>query len=658
MKLKTSCFIAATAALLASGGLYACRTSSTAATLREADGDAISELKWRDKVSQRLRYGSRLTVDEEASLASLTRDQFIGKMMEDPRFGLTILDFNMDFLGRQVDHLVDQGESGANFDPGVPAQPQALASAAAVMNGGDYFQFFSPSPQLMIESPSQATSPEFIAQLTSMFDSAIGSYTEDESGRSNFCFSTQDLAQSLVVVQGPFSFDPFAEFNVDPGVRYLLNLIGRRWVNSISGSERFGDFNSAEVGDCLDQSVPGQTLVERLKRVKSATFELLSQIDSKRRAPTSQPMNDLIPLDLASTEGLPPLNTPFTYEGQWRHLKNSSTNVNRKRAAYILRTYTCDDMTPVSLSSGAGMHAENGHATLPGCQACHYKMDPIAAIFVPIGIAGNDFSKRPNHVFDDGLNLQKNSDQYKKKYIDQYNDPAGNFRIGHYRTKTKLYPEWTVTDPAKVDMETLFTYFTKSPVVQACLTRRLTEYFLGKKQVYDGLWIDSLAKKFKQEPDKTVAVKGVISNLLQSKTFARATVTPGECYDFAQGNEPGANSPPCEVSAVINKYCVSCHSTDDPSSGLDLEKWIQGPTGWQFAHFKPDAGEPQLRDRAESFKWLIGAITDPASIDRGDLDGDGVSDPLPAMPLSKDMPESDKQTLFKWLKKQLAEVTP
>src|SRR5690606_6614086 len=61
-------------------------------------------------------------------------------------------------------------------------------------------------------------------------------------------------------------------------------------------------------------------------------------------------------------------------------LPNSSTNFNRKRANYALKRFFCDDLTPVNVVLPDD-HAGGRHGTDPGCQACHYKLDPMAGFF-------------------------------------------------------------------------------------------------------------------------------------------------------------------------------------------------------------------------------------------------------------------------------------
>ncbi len=61
-------------------------------------------------------------------------------------------------------------------------------------------------------------------------------------------------------------------------------------------------------------------------------------------------------------------------------LANSSTNYNRKRAAYVLKRFFCDDLNPVGFEDPAE-HIGGAHGSQTSCYACHYKLDPMAGFF-------------------------------------------------------------------------------------------------------------------------------------------------------------------------------------------------------------------------------------------------------------------------------------
>jgi len=105
----------------------------------------------------------------------------------------------------------------------------------------------------------------------------------------------------------------------------------------------------------------------------------------------------------------------------WDALPNSSTNMNRKRASYILKRFYCDDLTPVSVEQPAQHASGNRHADDPGCQSCHYKLDPMAGFFRNHGYKGIDFTKG---------NFGSSSTSSSEKYI--YFDDTASAKLSEY----------------------------------------------------------------------------------------------------------------------------------------------------------------------------------------------------------------------------------
>src|SRR5262249_26998450 len=83
--------------------------------------------------------------------------------------------------------------------------------------------------------------------------------------------------------------------------------------------------------------------------------------------------------------------TAFGFE-QSNALRNSSTNMNRKRGAYVLKRFFCDDLTPVGFESPKE-HVTGVHGSDTTCFNCHYKLDPMAGFFRNYGASFFNYSK-------------------------------------------------------------------------------------------------------------------------------------------------------------------------------------------------------------------------------------------------------------------------
>ncbi|MEI6399160.1 MAG: hypothetical protein WCO71_10345, partial [Pseudomonadota bacterium] len=57
----------------------------------------------------------------------------------------------------------------------------------------------------------------------------------------------------------------------------------------------------------------------------------------------------------------------------FQRLQNSSTNRNRKRAAWALKRFFCDDLTPINVEAPSS-HVGGQHGSDPACYSCHYKL--------------------------------------------------------------------------------------------------------------------------------------------------------------------------------------------------------------------------------------------------------------------------------------------
>ncbi|MEA2939401.1 MAG: hypothetical protein QOC56_2905, partial [Alphaproteobacteria bacterium] len=106
-----------------------------------ASGDAATWQKrwWMDKTARLLRGGDGLgTADDVDALLKLPEDEIVRRFMNDPRFGDTVLDFNMFYLGFKIDALKANGVYKRNvFD-----FANAIASTQEMLKGGDYFKLF------------------------------------------------------------------------------------------------------------------------------------------------------------------------------------------------------------------------------------------------------------------------------------------------------------------------------------------------------------------------------------------------------------------------------------------------------------------------------------------------------------------------------------
>jgi hypothetical protein len=316
----------------------------------------------------------------------------------------------------------------------------------------------------------------------------------------------------------------------------------------------------------------------------------------------------------------------------WKELENSSTNYNRRRAAYMLDRFFCDDLKPINAAL-PDAHTGDRHASDPGCAACHYKLDPMAGFFKDYGQMGVDFSADGILVFDDGAVMDKAA--YQASWAAAPGSEHA-WNIGYARSATdesqNTYGE---------NLGDLFQIIESAPEVKACVVRRAFEYFNGDEQLVDPGYLAYLTDLFIKEAqgNSTDALKSLVRRVLTGNTFRRSDPRSDECYDFTPGVDPSSH-PPCDVAFILQKNCATCHSGSSSQGGLDLTGWTTDASGRQtFPH--RSAGGAQ-RPAPDTFAAILDRIT--------------ITDPQRSMPLGRFMAANDREALFLWIDNQRAQM--
>src|SRR5262249_32278619 len=92
---------------LEGSSVAAAQTPSEPTQLSPAKSDPIWQKRWWiEKTARLLRGGDGLGPNDDIdALLKLPEEEIVRRFMNDPRFGDTILDFNMYYLGFKVDEL-------------------------------------------------------------------------------------------------------------------------------------------------------------------------------------------------------------------------------------------------------------------------------------------------------------------------------------------------------------------------------------------------------------------------------------------------------------------------------------------------------------------------------------------------------------------------
>ncbi|MEI8025963.1 MAG: hypothetical protein WCI18_06420 [Pseudomonadota bacterium] len=607
-------------------------------SIKNTDPEFWAKRAWLEKASRALRFGDGVSPSEDVdSLMSKSKEQIIDIFMQDKRFMDTVVDFNLFFLGLKDKSFFYTMPDGARTYIGVDLSPHAFTAARAVWEGKDYFSLFDLNQPLYLQSGMNSIN--------------AGENTTNKPERE---FRIDALNQSLLETDSLLDFIKATKDKQGADIKAFCEEAGKKQQLVSDGIEKagipyqirdeifkFGGISRELVFGCfLDPlSLQFDTILTETLVSKASLLKLKDILDFPG---VVSPPKVQSPLDIVALKdgdfGIQRSEVFFS-DQTWNVLPNSSTNYNRKRAAYILKNYFCDDLTPINIALPS-MHAGNKHASDPSCASCHYKMDPMAGFFRNIGVLGNDFENTKALVFDDGA-IVKN--EAFSNYLSAWLAPAEagrKWNVGYIRSATdssrNTYGE---------SLQDLVSIIKNSSEVKQCITKRMTEYYLGKDQVYDTEWVNSLAQRFEQAKDNpntgdsSQAFKDITKGLLLSNTFVKADPEKNQCYDFAPGHEN--STLPCEISYLIKKNCVQCHSSNGAAGGLDLSSWkTQGNGETNFNHLHK-AGLQQ--SKKITFERL--------------LEGLSTADEAKLMPLNKFMSPTERAQIYKWVSREASSVS-
>jgi hypothetical protein len=614
---------------------------------------------WLAKTVRLFRGGRGLQAGEDwESMARLGHDKILDQLMTSPQFGDMILDFNLYFLGFKTDSIFSPNFPGSSLVPYsgyVFQKPQAVIAAREVLHNGDYLKLFdlNLTPYILpvkgkinkknLPKDDQAGFPDAgneskkLAYVMSIYSKYLG----------------QVLEPWERFLKGEISKETVCSLTKTPNDRILDAISAANLPATIEEIYENTLFEVTVACTPFFNSVPSAVQLNNIRSLDSLTLSILEHFEEWSADQYS--LTHLGDLKILSLPNLQAATTnSLTIDGFWEHFLNSSTNMNRRRAASILKTYFCDDLTPINIPtmfSGLDSHSENRHASDPGCRSCHYKLDPMAGFFREFGIFGYSFKNSNELLFDD---MSRIIGLERQKYRDQWKSPEGHPRtwnIGYIRQPFRE----SINDYGE-SLDDLFKIIRKAPEVKSCLVRRLAEYMLGTEQVFDQSWLDQLTDRLAREENSSSALRQIMKSLALSQTYRQRDPDPSTCYD--QVDPPQDNSVPCEVRAPLQKHCVSCHNNSSADHGLDLTQWIPlpplprdgGEESRQFGFVHLDSHGVQ-RSLAESFGRI-----------KARLEGRNPDNPAPGQGSSPDllMPPGggrlsspEKQRLFRWIDQSL-----
>ena len=592
---------------------------------------------WIDKTARLLRGGEGLGPDDAIdALLPLSKEEIARRFMQDTRFGDSILDFNLFYLGFKSDNLKTDGA----YDRTVFDFPNAVAAAQSLLTGGDYFKLFDlEGPYFMAplrteppDEPPQAAdeglSPaqmrrKAMREIEAAFADVLAMATAKPAPRlSTICAKVEAFADNgqQLTPQLHRAFDDAEIFGLIRGevLSGPLEMLAKI-------AEKACD-DRTPAGTARKSLVDG--LESALAQVRRA-FSAIATFEPDRYQPTS--VLEFRPFDLSAF----PTKQKWLSFGfeQGMALGNSSTNFNRKRSAYVLKRFFCDDLLPIGFETPQE-HVGGSHGSQTSCFACHHKLDPMAGFFRSYGSHFFDYSRSPDIIFDDLATKDRGPYEAVWKAANKA-QPAWN--VGYIRSA-----RWQSYNSYGTSIADLSRILRTAPEVKRCLVKRLHEYIVADDQTIDRGYLDYLTREFEAEAavNSSTAVKNTIVRILQSAAYEQRNADPKHCYDVAPGLVAG-EGPPCRVAFILSKNCSQCHNAggEDGAARFDVGTWIPAPDGRSRTFRHLDGKMVQFSTR-DSLARLVERLS--------------TFDGATRMPKGRVMHSDERQELFLWAQEELA----
>ncbi|MCX6117602.1 MAG: hypothetical protein NT027_08680 [Proteobacteria bacterium] len=595
--------------------------------------DSDTKRWWISKANRTMRLSKSLqSMKDTAELESLPAEEIIDRMQNTKDFYDMIADFTSYWLGNKgLDIWANYGGNTVHISRNFVRNTAVINSVKKFYDGEDYFGSLFSTNGFPIDagySPAylkngtqpQIPHPEIRQKIRDGFWKNKQKLTDflNANDASGFCNALFDNETEFSIADLFFGIGGAGNFNSDVFSKKILAFqmycIDPTSASSSEVLQKLNDFETTS-----DQLIAGANAMQPPNNDYMAAFRKDHVVDLNFLKNSSY---DQLAADYAQFD-----------DDFFSKIPNSSTNRNRKRAAWVLKRFFCDDLTPINVEAPSE-HGDGVHGSQASCYSCHYKLDPMAGYFRHLGNGGRSYEKFSKIIYDDFAISDRS--EYEKPWRSSSSERSWN--IGYIRdlkrTESNTYGE-TFGD--------LLQLLKTAPEVKQCFVKRVAQYMLGESQTMDSGYLNAIADRFvaSSKVNATQAFKNVFKEIALSNTFVEKDPISSQCYDFAASSAQGSRAP-CRIASILERNCTSCHSSNGPSGGLDLTKWSKigadSVTGSSIFGFPHVEGETQL-SKSESLKRINDRLQTPDSNLR--------------MPLMKTMPSAEREELFLWLQKNL-----
>lgn len=594
-----------------------------------------------DKASRALHPSAPpLTADQIDQMMDLSDEEIVAQLYAAPESRDAVLSLALDFVGAPVDEL----HHGGTWAPQPFVYAPAIASARAFRDGGDPLAplfttkaqpatgvSIGPNPDLVMMLFGQPL-PGTPAQQRNQIE---GYFLSDASQLRQFVQRLPEpFDQGSMCTQYQMTFTSIAYYYVPMLLGIPDSIAAAGYPDELAYPTGYPLYDACFLG----QTITRDDALAQLDAYTGGLNQLFPRLEPLLAEWEKGGDGAFDPVDFASIgfyayadQPTFARNTEF-YPTFWDSSQNSSTNFSRRRGAYVLDRFFCDDLKPVGAALPAS-HGEGKHASDPSCQACHFKLDPMAGFFRRNGFSGTEYDSQTlaqagNVItFDDGASADFGTYEQAWKAA----PGAGHdFEVGYIRSTSD--DSLNSYGDTLADLDGILQ---TAPEVERCFVQRMFQHFNGADQAVDPGFLDDVATEIHGKgADRMVTA---LTRIIGGETFKAADRNTSVCYDLAPGTETGER-PPCEVASILKANCVTCHGGANPQAGLDLSKWEKQSDG-QYGFRDVVAGKHV--GRADVLAKMLDRVT--------------TSDLTRQMPQGRDMPLRAREQLALWLEQQVGQ---
>ena len=590
-----------------------------------------------DKASRALHPSAApLTADQVDAMMDMSDEDIVAQLYAAPETRDAVFALSLDFVGAPIDEL----HQGGGWSPKPFVFAPAVSAARAFRDGTDPLAPLFTTKAAPATGVSHGPDPDVLSMLFGL--TLTGTPKSQRAQIENYFTSdTRSLRQQINAMPEPFdqtamcglyeqTLTSVAYYYIPMVIGIPQSIYGAGYPNELAYPAGYPLYDA-----CFQNlTITKADALATLDAFDANITGMFARLEPLFATWETQPEVAFDPVDFASIgfyayADAPDFarNTQF-YPTFWDDAQNSSTNFSRRRGAYVLDRFFCDDLKPVGAALPES-HGDGKHASDPGCRSCHFKLDPMAGFFRRHGFSGTGTRRPPSSPA---------TRHVRRQHVRELHDLPGRVERAHRQpsvtTSATSGRRATTRSTATATRSRISTGSCRAPrEVERCFVQRVFEHFNGADQAVDPGFLDDVATDIHgRGADR---LPHAISRILTGQTFRTPDRNSTVCYDLAPGADT-AHRPPCEVASDPPRELHVVPRRPEPAVGprsQHVEKGSDGQFGFRYV------ANGTAVSRTDTFMRMLDRVT--------------TSDLSRQMPQGRDMELRSREQLALWLQQMV-----